>query len=287
MLVVIGYVVVLLSVFGAYVGMGGHLSALYQPLELVLIGGAALGAYIAANSLKAIKLLLQDILQLMKKSKYDKALYLEILSCLFVLMRKSRSEGKNAIESHIEEPESSDIFTQYPLVLEDKIILNFICDYFRMIITSNMSSFELEQLMDEEIETCRSELNVPHKGLRAVGDGLPAFGIVAAVLGVVKALASIDQPPAILGDLISKAMVGTFLGILLAYGFVFPLADALESRKSESYKTLECIKVTLLAYMQGYLPPVALEFGRKVLLSTVRPSFAELEEQMQASKSIK
>ncbi|NLY65451.1 MAG: flagellar motor stator protein MotA, partial [Alcaligenaceae bacterium] len=188
MLVVIGYVVVLLSVFGAYVGMGGHLSALFQPLELVLIGGAALGAYIAANSLNAIKLLLQDILQLMKKSKYDKALYLEILSCLFVLMRKSKSEGKNAIESHIEEPESSDIFAQYPMVLADKIILNFICDYFRMIITSNMSAFELEQLMDEEIETCRSELSMPHKGLRAVGDGLPAFGIVAAVLGVVKAL---------------------------------------------------------------------------------------------------
>src|SRR5690606_18575944 len=154
-------------------------------------------------------------------------------------------------------------------------------------VSGNMSAFEIETLMDEEIETFRHEMDVPATALRNVADGLPAFGIVAAVLGVVKALASIDQPPAILGDLISKAMVGTFLGILMAYGFVYPVADAIERRNNESVKTLECIKVTLLAYMHGYLPAVAVEFGRKVLFSSVRPSFAELDEQVQLSKSAK
>jgi len=286
-LVVIGYGIVLVCVFGAYVGMGGHLSALFQPLELLLIGGAALGAYVAANNMRSIKQLGNSLVRLFRKNKYDKALYLEILSCLFVLIRKAKSEGKNVIEAHIEAPQESDVFNQYPMVLNDKRVLNFICDYFRMIISSNMSAFELEQLMDEEIDTARHEMNVPVKGLKAVGDGLPAFGIVAAVLGVVKALASIDQPPAILGDLISKAMVGTFLGILMAYGFVYPVADAIERRNNESVKTLECIKVTLLAYMHGYLPAVAVEFGRKVLFSSVRPSFSELDEQVQLSKSTK
>jgi chemotaxis protein MotA len=170
-------------------------------------------------------------------------------------------------------------------VVKDPALMNFVSDYLRLMISGNMSSFEIETLMDQDIETHQHERNVPARALREVSDALPAFGIVAAVLGVVKALASVDQPPAVLADLISKAMVGTFLGILLAYGFVAPLAATIERRTSDSVKVLECIKVTLLANLNGYPPQLAVEFGRKVLFSSDRPSFQELEEHVRQARS--
>jgi len=163
--------------------------------------------------------------------------------------------------------------------------MEFITDYLRIMISGNMSPFEIETLMDEDIETYRHERALPVHAVRNVADAMPAFGIVAAVLGVIKALGAIDEPPAVLGDLISKAMVGTFLGVLLAYGFVAPLASALERRSDEFVKVLECIKTKLLASMNGYPPQLAVEFGRKVLYTMVRPSFAELEDYVRQTKS--
>ncbi len=285
MLIVIGYVIVLVAVFGSFAGLGGHLGALYQPLEFTLIGGAAFGAFLAANSQKSLKLVMKALPQTVKGAPYDKAVYMELMGLMYMLLNKARREGLMAIESHIEDPAASPIFSEYPRIAKDEKLMEFITDYMRIMISGNMSPFEIETLMDEDIETYRHELDVPTQALRAVADGLPAFGIVAAVLGVIKALAAVDQPPAILGDLISKAMVGTFLGILLAYGFVGPLASRVERRNDEMLKILECVKTTLLASMNGYPPQLAVEFGRKVLFTSVRPSFSELEEHVRQAKS--
>ncbi|WP_394065137.1 flagellar motor stator protein MotA [Alcaligenes sp. WGS1538] len=285
MLILIGYIVVFVSVFGSFVALGGHMGALYQPFELLLIGGAAMGAYFASNSGKSIKLLAGALPIAFRSSPYNKQLYMQLMGMMYVLLNKARRDGMMSIESDIENPEQSAIFADYPNVVKDPALMNFIADYLRLMISGNMSSFEIETLMEQDIETHQHERNVPARALREVADALPAFGIVAAVLGVVKALASVDQPPAILADLISKAMVGTFLGILLAYGFVAPLAATIERRTADSVKVLECIKVTLLANMNGYPPQLAVEFGRKVLFSTERPSFQELEEHVRQARS--
>lgn len=281
----LGFLIVFLSVFGSYVGLGGHLGALYQPFEFVLIAGAALGAYVASSSGKSMKLLAESLPAVVRKSPYSKELYMELMALLYVLLNKARRDGLMSIEADIEEPESSAIFTEYPRILRDKHLMEFITDYLRLMVSGNMSSYEIETLMDQEIEAHHQERNVPANSLHSVADGLPAFGIVAAVLGVIKALASVDQPPAILADLISKAMVGTFLGVLLAYGFVAPLATSIERRSVASAKVLECIKVTLLASMNGYPPQLAVEFGRKVLYSYVRPSFMELEDHVRQTRA--
>lgn len=286
MLLLIGYIIVFVAVFGSFVGLGGHLGALFQPLELTLIGGAALGAYFASNSGKSVKALASAIPKALKSSPYNKALYMQLMGLLYVLLNKARRDGMMSIESDIEDPANSPIFAEHTNVLKDPVLMNFITDYLRLMISGNMSSLEIETLMDQDIETYQHECNVPARALREVADALPAFGIVAAVLGVVKALASVDQPPAILADLISKAMVGTFLGILLAYGFVAPLAATVERRSADAIKVLECIKVTLLANMNGYPPQLAIEFGRKVLFSTERPSFEELEGHVRQARAL-
>lgn len=281
----VGFLIVFFSVFGSYVGLGGHLGALYQPFEFVLIAGAALGAYIASSSGKSVKLLFESLPLIVRKSPYSKELYMELMALLYVLLNKARRDGLMSIESDIEEPETSPIFTDYPRILRDEKLMEFITDYLRLMVSGNMSSYEIETLMDQEIEAHHQERNVPANALHSVADALPAFGIVAAVLGVIKALASVDQPPAVLADLISKAMVGTFLGVLLAYGFVAPLAASIERRSVASSKVLECIKVTLLASMNGYPPQLAVEFGRKVLYSYVRPSFMELEDHVRQTRA--
>ena len=285
MFIILGYLIVFLSVFGSYVGLGGSLGALYQPLELLLIGGAAVGAYFAATNGRAISLLLQGVRSALKSSPYNKALYMELMSLLYALLNKARRDGMMAIESDIEDPKQSAIFTAYPAILKDNMLIDFICDYVRIMISGNMSSFEIEALMDQEIDSYHQERSIPANALHSVADGLPAFGIVAAVLGVIKALASVDEPPAILADLISKAMVGTFLGILLAYGFVAPLAQVFDQRTESAVKVLECIKTTLLANLNGYPPPLAVEFGRKVLFTGERPSFIELEEHVRQPRA--
>lgn len=280
MFILLGYLIVFLSVIGAYILMGGAMGALYQPFEFLLIGGAAAGAYISSSSGQSMKMMAKAIPGAMKRNPYGRETYMELMALLYVLLNKARRDGLMSIEADIEEPHSSPIFAEYPSVLNDPVLSEFISDYLRLIISGNMSSFEIETLMDQEIETHLHERNIPALALRSVADALPAFGIVAAVLGVIKALAAVDQPPAILADLISKAMVGTFLGILLAYGFVAPLASSIERRAISSVKVLECIKVTLLASMNGYPPQLAVEFGRKVLYSHLRPSFMELEDHV-------
>lgn len=285
MLVILGYIIVMASVFGGFALAGGHLAALFQPLELLMIGGAATGAFLVGNNGKSIKATIQALPSLFKGSRYTKALYMELMSLLFELLSKVRKEGLMSIEGDVEKPEDSPIFSKYPGVLADHHIVEFMTDYLRLMVSGNMDAFQIENLMDNEIETHHHEGEVPAHVIAKLGDGLPAFGIVAAVMGVVHTMESVGIPPAELGILIAHALVGTFLGILLAYGFVGPLAGLLEQKLHESSKMFQCVKVTLLASLNGYAPALAVEFGRKVLFSTERPSFSELEVHVKQAKS--
>ncbi len=285
MVVIIGYLVVLVSVIGGFMMGGGILSVLYQPIEFLIIGGSGIGAFIVGNNFKGIKATVRALPKLMRSSKYNKALYMDLMALLYRLLAKARQQGMLSLEGDLESPKESEIFSSYPLISADATLMDFITDYFRLVVSGNMNPFEIEALMDEEIETFHQEGEVPAGSLAVMGDSLPAFGIVAAVMGVINALAAADRPAAELGALIAHAMVGTFLGILLAYGFISPLATLLRQQNAETSKIMECIKVTLLSSLNGYAPQIAVEFGRKTLYTTERPSFTELEEHVRKVKS--
>lgn len=285
MLVIVGYIVVCGSVFGGFVLAGGHMAVLFQPIELLMIGGAAVGASLVGNNSKTLKASLKALPSVFKGSKYNKAMYMELMTMLFDVLTKIRKEGLMSIEGDIEKPEESPLFSKYSLVVSDHHLMEFLSDYLRLMVSGNMDAFQIENLMDNELETHHHEGAMPAHFMAKLGDGLPAFGIVAAVMGVVHTMESVGIPPAELGILIAKALVGTFLGILLAYGFVGPLASLLEQKLEESSKTFQCVKVTLLASLNGYAPALSVEFGRKVLYSTERPTFSELEEHIKLSKS--
>jgi chemotaxis protein MotA len=284
MLVIVGYVMVLGAVFGGFALAGGHLAALFQPFELLIIAGGAAGAFVVGNTPKSLKATLRALPGCLKGAKYDKKLYMELMSLLYEVLQKIRKEGLMSIEADVENPAKSPLFAKYPAVAKDHHLTEFISDYLRLMVSGNMNAFEIENLMDHEIDTHHHEAEAPGHAIQKVADGLPAFGIVAAVMGVVHTMESVGLPPSELGKLIAAALVGTFLGILLSYGAVAPLASLLESRASESTKILQCIKVTLLATLNGYAPAIAIEFGRKVLFSTERPSFAELEGHVKQAK---
>ncbi len=284
MFVIVGYLVVLGAVFGGFIMAGGHVAALFQPVELLMIGGSALGAFFVANGPKTVKATLKALPGVLKGSKFSKQLYVDLLSMLFEILAKVRKEGLMSIESDVDSPDASPIFSKYPKIQGDHHAMEFLTDYLRMMVGGNLNAFEIENLMDNEIETHHHEGEVPIHALSRTADALPAFGIVAAVMGVVHTMESVGIPPAELGKLIAAALVGTFLGILLSYGFVAPLASLLEQKLNEATKMLQCMKVTLLASMNGYAPQVAVEFGRKVLYSTERPGFSELEEEIRSRK---
>jgi chemotaxis protein MotA len=283
MLVLIGYVIVVGAVFGGFALAGGHLAAMLQPVELLMIGGAALGAFVVGNPGKTLKATFKALPSLLKGSKYTKALYMELMALLYEILDKTRKEGLLAIERDIDAPKESPLFRKYPRVLKDHHLVEFITDYLRLMVSGKLNALEIEALMDSEIQTHHQEGEIPAHALQRVGDGLPAFGIVAAVMGVVHTMESVGLPPSELGLLIAHALVGTFLGILLSYGFVSPLSSVLEQKLHEATKALECIKITLLASLNDAVPSVAVEFGRKVLYSTERPGFAELEKHVKGA----
>jgi chemotaxis protein MotA len=285
LLVIIGYVIVCVSVFGGFALAGGHLAVLFQPIELLMIGGAAVGAFLVGNNGKSLKATMKALPSVLKGSRHTKALYMELMLLLFDVLSKIRKEGLMSIEGDLDTPHESALFGKYPSVLADHHIIEFMTDYLRLMVSGNMDAFQIENLMDNELETHHHEGAVPAHCIAKMGDALPAFGIVAAVMGVVHTMESVGLPPAELGILIAKALVGTFLGILLAYGFVSPLASLMEQKLEESSKMFQCVKVTLLASLNGYAPPLAVEFGRKVLYSTERPTFAELEEHIKKAKA--
>ena len=284
MLVIVGYVVVMGSVFGGFAMAGGHLGALWQPLELLMIFGGAMGAFCVGNTMGAIKATMKDLPTLFKGAKYSKDAYMELMALMYEMLTKVRKEGLMSIEGDIEKPEDSPIFSKYPKIVADHHVVEFITDYLRIMVSGNLNSMEIENLMDVELETHHHEAMVSSHVIAKLADGMPAFGIVAAVMGVVHTMESVGMPPAELGMLIAHALVGTFLGILLAYGFVGPLASLLEQKAEDGGKMFQTIKVTLLANLNGYAPVMAVEFGRKALGSAERPGFAELEEHVKQKR---
>ncbi|MCI0592013.1 flagellar motor stator protein MotA, partial [Chromohalobacter sp.] len=270
---------------GGYTLVGGHFGALFQPSEILMIVGAAVGAFIAANNGKAIKATLRTFSKLKRTNKYNKAMYMELMALQYRLLAKARRDGMLAIERDIDSPEDSAIFSDYPKISNDPLIMAFITDYLRLMVSGNMDPFEIDTLMEHEIDTFQHEAEIPVHSLHSVGDGLPAFGIVAAVMGVVHALGAADQGAAAMGQMIAQALVGTFLGILLAYGFVIPVSQRLQLQVTEAIKMLQCIRVTLMASLNGMAPQLAVEFGRKALFIAERPSFTELEDHVRSEGS--
>jgi len=283
MTLIFGIIVVAASVFGGYVLSHGDLLALWQPFELLIIGGAAFGSFVVANPFKVIIGVFRDIPKVLKGNKFNKILYLEALALMFELFQKIRREGFIAIEKDVDDPDQSLIFSKYPMVTRDSHIMVFICDYLRIMVVGDMTPYELDNLMDIELETHHEEITRPAHALTRVADSLPGFGIVAAVLGIVITMKSIGGPPEELGVHVAAALVGTFLGILLAYGFVAPTAQAFEHAAADESKFYECIKTTLIATVNGMPPQIAVEFGRKTIFSTERPTFEELEQRIRVT----
>jgi chemotaxis protein MotA len=286
MLVIIGYLLALGCIFGGYMLHGGNIQIILKalPIEMMVIGGGALGAFVVNNQTKVIKATLRNLPGALKGSVHTKKSYLELMALLFDILQKARKEGLMSIEQDVDAPNESKLFQSYPNIVKDHHLTEFLTDYLRMMVSGNLNSYEIEALIDSELETHHQESHAPIAAIARVAAGLPAFGIVAAVLGVINTMGSVGQPPAVLGAMIGSALVGTFLGILLAYGVVEPLGGLMEQQAEDRSKQFLCVKATLLASMQGYNPTTCVEFGRKVLFSTERPTFSEMEVHVRAKR---
>lgn len=283
MFLLIGYVIILAAALGTY-AVHGSLAALFVPTEYIAIVGLLIGGFVASNNPSSLKAALGGLSAVFKNSPYTRAFYIELLALLFEILTKVRKEGLMSIEQDVENPEGSAVFGKYPLVLHDHHLVEFITDYLRMMVSGSLNAVEVEGLMDQEIETHHIEAHLPAHLISKAADSVPAFGIVVAVMGVVNVMGSVGEPPAVLGKMIGGALVGTFLGILVSYGFVAPIASQLELKVEDGSKPFQVAKAVLLASMNGYPPQMAVEFGRKLLWSTLWPTFAELEEELKNRK---
>ncbi|MGF9693396.1 MULTISPECIES: flagellar motor stator protein MotA [unclassified Rhizobium] len=280
MTIIIGFIITVGCVLGGFMAMGGHLDVLIQPFELMIIGGAGLGAFVMANPMKVVKDAGKALGEAFKFAVPKERNYLDVLGVLYSLMRDLRTKSRNEIEAHIDNPEESSIFQSAPTVLKNKELTSFICDYVRLIIIGNARSHEIEALMDEEIETLLHDKMKPYHALVVMGDAFPAIGIVAAVLGVIKAMGKINESPEVLGGLIGAALVGTMLGIFLSYCLVSPLCSQIKIVRTKQHRLYIIVKQTLIAYMNGSVPQVALEYGRKTISNYERPSIDSVEQEM-------
>ena len=278
MTIIIGLVVTLGCMLGGFVAMGGHVGVIWQPWEFVIIGGSALGTFIVANPLKTIYDTGAGLKEAFRGDAPGKQQYLESLGILYFVMRELRSKPRNEVEEHIDNPDQSSIFQKFPSIVANRDLTTFICDYCRLIIIGNARTHEIEALMDEEIHTVRNDKMKPYHALVSVGEGLPALGIVAAVLGIVKAMGALDESPEYLGHLIGAALVGTFAGIFLSYAVVTPLANKIKTIREKKLRPYIIVKQTLLAFMNGAMPQVALEHGRKTISIYERPTIDDVEQ---------
>ena len=278
MRLIVGIIVVIVSVIGGYAAMGGHLEVLVQPFEAVIILGAALGAYVIGNTGPVLKQSLGIFKTIMRGPRYNKAAYVELLGLQYTIFKLVQSKGMLALEPHIENPKSSSLFGQFPKFAANHHAVEFMCDYLRMVTLGTNNVHEMEALMDEELETHHQENERVVSAIQALADGTPALGIVAAVLGVIKTMGSISEPPEVLGHMIGGALVGTFLGVFVAYAFFGPMAQALRNIYEAEAKYFLSMKVGLLAHIAGNPPVMAIEFARKMLMSEDRPTFTEIDE---------
>lgn len=275
----IGMVVAVSCLLGGFAAMGGHISVIWQPWEFVIICGVAMGTFIIANSLATIKDTGRAIAEAVLDRGTTQRYYLDVLGVLYTLMRELRGKARSEVEQHVDNPNESTIFKNFPKVLADMELTHFICDYCRLIIIGNARTHEIEALMDEEIQTVSHDKLKPFHALVSVADALPAIGIIAAVLGVVKAMGALDQSPELLGGLIGAALVGTFAGIFMSYALVSPLAHKIKTARSQRCRLYVIIKQTLLAFMNGAMPQIALEHGRKTISAHSRPSIDMVENE--------
>ena len=282
---VIGLVIAVGSILGGYGALGGHLEVLVQPFEFLIIGGAALGIFIVANTFSTIKDCGKAIVEAVTDKVPKPRDFLDVLSAMHALMRELRSKSRGEVEGHFDNPTESEIFKGFPRLLANRDLLTFICDYGRLIIIGNAKTHEIEALMDEELETLAHDRYKPVHALQAIADGLPALGIIAAVLGIIHAMSALDQSPEALGGLIGAALVGTFAGIFFSYGIVAPVAAKIKVVRQKQLRLFTLVKQSLLAFMNGAMPQVAVEFGRKTIPSKERPTIDTVENETIAGPS--
>ena len=278
MRLVVGTIIVFVCVFGSYAAMGGHLEVLWQPFEFVIILGAAIGAFVIGNPGPVLKGVPGMLGSLVKGAKYKQECYVELLGMQYSLYKLVKQKGMIAIEEHIENPSKSPLFNAFPTFAANHHAVEFVCDYMRMLTMGADNVHEIEALMDEELETHHQEQERMVSAMQSIADGTPALGIVAAVLGVIKTMGAISEPPEVLGHLIGGALVGTFFGVFVAYGFFAPMATSLKSTFEAESKYFLSLKAGLLAHIGGQPPVMSVEFARKALFSEVRPTFREVEE---------
>ncbi len=281
---IIGSTIAFAGTFGGYVAAGGHMSVIFQaaPLEIVIMGSTAASSFIIANPPSVKKATKHGLALLFKKEKFNKDSYIELLSMMYQIFKLAKTKGMLALEAHVEKPEESSIFQSFPGFLHNHHALEFFCDYLRLFTLGADKPYEIEALMDEELEVHHHENEAAAGAIQNIADAMPAIGIVAAVLGVVHTMGAINEPPEILGLMIGGALVGTFMGVWSAYGFIGPMGTFVKQTLDAESRYLQCLKIGMLAYLQGLAPSIAVEYARKSLLSHVRPSFTEVEEATQA-----
>lgn len=285
MLAIIGILVVVVGVVGGFTLAGGKLLVLFQPAEFITIGFAATGGLLISVPIKTLKTVLRDVIGILKGGGLDKLIYVEVLQLLNDLFQIARKDGIIALEPHVNDPAQSAVFQRYPRILQNHAANPFICDTIKLFLAGSVPAHEIEMLMDAEIETHHEEASISPATLARIGDALPGLGIVAAVLGIIVTMGHMDGGAAVVGHHVAAALVGTFLGVLMAYGFVNPLAANLETKNRSDSRLLFVIKAGITAFAKGMAPSVSVEFARRAIFHSERPSFEEVEEMMRGRKS--
>ncbi|MCX8030433.1 MAG: flagellar motor stator protein MotA [Thermodesulfovibrionales bacterium] len=284
MFAIIGFLVVSGSVLGGYLMVKGNLAILWQPAEILIIFGSAIGGFLIASPPKVTALVAKNFAKIFSAKSPTKAKYLELLTLLYQLFSKIRKEGLISLEADVENPDKSPLFNKYPNIMKDHHLKDFICDNLKVIITTNVPPHELDNLMELEMETHHTDALIPAGSINRVADSLPGLGIVAAVLGVVITMQYVDSPPAVLGNKIAAALVGTFLGVLMCYGYVGPMAANLEHQVRDEGISYNVVRIALVSFVGGAAPQVAVEFGRRAIPGKEKPTFSELEKAVRGSK---
>lgn len=280
MFVIIGVVIVLASVMVGYIMHHGVIGVLIQPNELIILGGAGLGSFLAANGMKNSQAAIKAALGLLKPDTFTKEAYLEVLKMMYQLFNVARKEGLLGLEKHIEDPSASEIIRNYPSFLGNHHASAFFCDTMKVILTGSVGPHDLSEMMEIDLETAHHEAELPVQGIQAVGDAMPGFGIVAAVLGVIITMGKIGGKPEEIGESVAAALVGTFLGILMAYGIFAPIARAMELRLKSEGAYMNCIRFALFSFARGESPVTCVEFARRNIDPSVRPGFTEMEKHV-------
>jgi chemotaxis protein MotA len=280
MFIIIGIVVVIGSIIGGYLMEHGNLKVLVQPAELVVLGGAALGTLLIANPLHILKGVVGGVLGALKGSQYNQAMYLDTLKMMYELLSRARKEGLMALESDSDAPDKSPVFSKYPKFLHDHHVMHFVCDTIRMASGGGVEAFDVDQMMEIDMDTHHHDANTIVTALSTVADALPGLGIVAAVLGVIITMGALGGPPEEIGHKVGAALVGTFLGILLCYGMIGPVAGNMTKNTEAEHAYYQVLRAIIVAFMKGSPPSVAVEYGRRSIPGNVRPTFQDAEKYM-------